>query len=475
MRNYTRIYIDGQWVEPIAGEVVEVINPSTEEICGHITAGGPQDIDLAVKAARMAFPQWAQTTRRDRLTLLEQIAAEYDARSHDLADALTEEMGAPHTLAMQAQVPLGSGHFRSAARALENFAFEKEHGSTLIAREAIGVCGLITPWNWPLHQIGCKVAPAIATGCTMVLKPSEVAPFSAAIFGEIMHAAGVPNGVFNLVQGSGTLVGRHLSEHPDVDLISFTGSTRAGIEVALGAAPSVKRVAQELGGKSACIVLDDPHLIQNVGQCVDRAMLNSGQSCNAPTRLLVPFPRMEEAISAARETAERYTVGDPRGTARLGPVVSLEQWKSIQQLIETGVDEGADLIIGGTGLPEGIQRGYYVRPTIFANVLNDMTIAREEIFGPVLCIIGYASLDEATAIANDSIYGLSAAVNGENLDKARSIARHLRVGEVIINGAWDIDAPFGGYRRSGNGRERGEFGFHDFLETKAIIGYGETA
>jgi len=475
MHGYRHFYIDGRWVEPATPGVIEVVDPATEARCGSVAAGSAQDVDHAVEAARRAFDAWSQTSRNERLALLLRIADCYDARAGDLAQALTDEMGAPRALAAQAQVPLGSGHFRSAARALTHFAFERLHGDTLVLLEPIGVCGMITPWNWPLHQIACKVAPAIATGCTMVLKPSEVAPLSGQIFGEIMAEAGVPAGVFNLVQGDGPNVGAPLAAHPDVDLISFTGSTRAGIEVARLAAPTVKRVAQELGGKSACIALDDARLSDSVASCIDRVMINSGQSCNAPTRLLVPAARMDEAVAAARGAAERASVGSPLGNARLGPVVSAAQWTRIQALIEAGIAEGADLVAGGPGRPEGLDRGFFVRPTVFANVKNHMSIAREEIFGPVACILGYRDLDDAVAIANDSIYGLSAAVSGENLVEARALARRLRAGEVILNGAWDIDAPFGGYKQSGNGRERGEFGFHDFLEIKAIVGHGPVA
>lgn len=472
MRAITQFYIGGRWTASEGMGVIEVVDPATEQCRGTVSAGAAADVDRAVAAARGAFPAFAATSRKERIALLERLADAYDARAGDLADALSAEMGAPAWLAAQAQVPLGSGHLRAAARALAGFAFEEPLGNTRIVREPIGVAGMITPWNWPLHQIGCKVAPAIATGCTMVLKPSEMAPFSAQIFAEVVDAAGLPPGVFNLVHGDGHGVGAPLAAHADVDLISFTGSTRAGIAVAETAAPSVKRVAQELGGKSALIALDDASLAQSVTGCVDRVMTNSGQSCNAPTRLLVPVGRMAEAAGVARAVAAAVTVGPPASHARMGPLVSRSQWAKVQALIRIGMDEGARLIAGGPGRPEGLDRGYYARPTIFAEVDNGMTIAREEIFGPVLCIIGYRSIDEAVAIANDSPFGLSAAVSGEDLDLARAIARRLRAGEVLINGAWDIDAPFGGYRQSGNGREKGGFAFHDFLETKAIVGYG---
>ncbi|MDP3658929.1 aldehyde dehydrogenase family protein, partial [Phenylobacterium sp.] len=351
------------------------------------------------------------------------------------------------------------------------FEFEEDRGATMIVKEPIGVCGFITPWNWPLNQIVCKVAPALAAGCTMVLKPSEVAPFSGQIFAEIMQAAGVPAGVFNLVHGDGPGVGVALSSHPQVDMISFTGSTRAGIEVAKNAEPTVKRVHQELGGKSPNIVLDDEVFARSVSRGVSHMMNNSGQSCNAPSRMLVPSARMGEAIAAAKEAAEKITVGDPKGNSTLGPVVSKVQWDKIQTLINKGVEEGATLVTGGAGRPEGLDVGHYVRPTVFANVTNDMTIAREEIFGPVLTILGYESVDQAIEVGNDTEYGLSAYVTGADIEAARKTARQLRAGQVVINGASDMMAPFGGFKMSGNGREWGDFAFHEFLETKAILGY----
>lgn len=465
-------FIGGQWVKPTSSATIDVINPATEAIFGRVASGSAADADAAVGAARAAFGSWSRSTRAERLDMLYQIAACYDARAGDLADALTEEMGAPRSLANGPQVQLGASHFRAAARVLEHFQFEEQRGTTLIVREPIGVAAMITPWNWPLHQIGCKVAPAIATGCTMVLKPSEISPFTGAIFAEILGAAGVPAGVFNLVQGDGPGVGARLAEHPDVDLVTFTGSARGGIAVACGAAPTIKRVTQELGGKSAYIALDDQSFAESVAQCVRRVMLNSGQSCNAPTRLLVPAERLEGAVKTARGVVDSLRIGDPAGDVDIGPVASLAQWERVQSAIISGMAEGARLVVGGAGKPEGLERGFFVRPTVFADVHNDMSVAREEIFGPVLCILTYSSIDDAIAIANDSPYGLSASVNGDDLAVARSIARRLRAGEVLINGAWDIDAPFGGYRQSGNGREKGEFGFHDYLEVKAIAGYG---
>ncbi len=471
MRDYGRFYIGGQWVEPVEPKTLEVINPATEAVCGRIAIGGAADVDKAVAAARKAFPAWSRASRQDRIALLEAILAEYQKRFGDLCAAVTEEMGAPASLAQRAQVPSGMGHLKTAIDVLKGFEFEQDRGTTLIVKEPIGVCGFITPWNWPLNQIVCKVAPALATGCTMVLKPSEVAPFSGQIFAEVLDAAGVPAGVFNLVHGDGPGVGVALSSHPDVDMISFTGSTRAGVEVARNAAATVKRVAQELGGKSPNIILDDAALAAGVARSTTAMMTNSGQSCNAPSRMLVPAARMDEAIAVARKAAEEITVGDPNGNASLGPVVSQIQFDKIQRLIESGVEQGAELVTGGPGRPEGLDKGYYVKPTVFARVTPEMTIAREEIFGPVLSIMGYESVDQAVEIGNDTEYGLAAYVNGSDLEQARGLASRLRAGQVSINGGHDTTAPFGGYKMSGNGREWGDFAFHEFLEVKAVLGY----
>ncbi len=472
MREYLKFYIDGEWVDPVQLKTLDVENPATEQVAGKIALGSAEDVDKAVNAARKAFPSWSQTSREERIEVLGRILAEYQKRFGDLAHAVTEEMGAPASLAQRAQVPIGLGHLTTAIEVLKTFKFEEDRGPTMIVKEPIGVCSFITPWNWPLNQIVCKVAPAIATGCTMVLKPSEVAPFSGQIFAEIMHAAGVPKGVFNMVQGDGPTVGAAMSSHPEVDMVSFTGSTRAGIEVAKNAAPTCKRVAQELGGKSPNIVLDDDAFAKGVARGVGAMMPNSGQSCNAPSRMLVPKKRMDEAITVAREAASTVTVGDPNGNSQLGPVVSKTQFDKIQKLIQSGIDEGATLVIGGTGRPEGLDKGYYVKPTVFANVTNDMTIAKEEIFGPVLSILGYDSLDQAVDIGNDTEYGLAAYVQSGDLKKAREVASKLRAGQVSINGGGgDLMAPFGGYKMSGNGREWGDFAFHEFLETKAVLGY----
>jgi aldehyde dehydrogenase (NAD+) len=471
MREYLKFYIDGQWVEPVRPNTLDVDNPRTEQASGKISIGSSADVDVAVQAARRAFASWSQTSREERLDVLQAMLAEYQKRAGDLADAVSEEMGAPPSLAAGPQVNLGLGHLATAIDVLKNFEFEEQHGATLVVKEPIGVCGLITPWNWPINQIAVKVYPALATGCTMVLKPSEVAPYSAQIFTEIIDAAGVPAGVYNMVFGDGPGVGAAISSHPDVDMVSFTGSTRAGVEVARNAAPTVKRVSQELGGKSPNIVLDDEDFAKSVAAGASVMMMNSGQSCNAPSRMLVPNSRMDEAIAVARETVGAVKVGDPNEKGAIGPVASRAQFDKIQGLIQKGIDEGASVVVGGKGRPDGLDTGYYVKPTVFAHVTNDMTIAREEIFGPVLCILGYDDLDQALEIANDTEYGLAGYVSAADLDKARQVARRIRAGSVAINHAFDMNAPFGGYKRSGNGREWGQFAFDEYLETKAALGY----
>jgi aldehyde dehydrogenase (NAD+) len=476
MRTYEHFYIDGAWVAPAEPRTLDVINPATEKPAGRISLGTAADVDRAVAAARRAFDGFSRSPREERLALLGRIIEEYKRRYSDMAAAITEEMGAPVSLAQNAQAAIGLGHFQSAHAILQTYVFEELRGTTLIAREPIGVCGFITPWNWPVNQMACKVAPALAVGCTMVLKPSEIAPFSGQILAEILHAAGVPAGVFNLVNGDGPGVGAAISAHPDIDLVSFTGSTRAGIEVARAAAATVKRVHQELGGKSPNIILPDADLRAAVTRGVKHVMQNTGQSCNAPTRMLAPHAVMDQVIDIARAAAESTTVGDPKGNAEIGPVVSDVQWNKIQRLIETGIAEGAKLVAGGPGKPEGLEVGYYVKPTVFAGVTNDMTIAREEIFGPVVSILGYETVDEAIAIANDTPYGLAAYVQGKDPAQLRQVAARLRAGQVNINGAgMDIMAPFGGYKQSGNGREWGDLAFGEFLETKAEIGYGAIA
>ena len=472
MAHRTQFYIDGEWVDPINGERLDVVNPATEQVIGEVALGGVEDVDRAVAAAVAAFETYSQTTREERVDLLSKVVDVYKNRIPDVARAISEEMGAPMGLAMAAQAPAGLGHFLSTLSVLKRFEFEEDIGSSRVIREPAGVCGLITPWNWPINQIACKVAPALAAGCTMILKPSEVAPFNAILFAEILDEAGVPAGVFNLVNGDGPTVGAAISSHPDVDMVSFTGSTRAGIEVARNAAPTVKRVAQELGGKSANIILDDTDFSAAISRDVFGVCTNSGQSCNAPTRMLVPNARMDEAAVIAKAAAEQVKVGDPSDAdTTIGPVVSAVQFEKIQALIEKGIEEGARLECGGVGRPDGLNAGYYVKPTVFSHVTNDMTIAREEIFGPVLSLIGYDDDDDAVRIANDTSYGLSGYVSGQS-DRARNVARRIRTGNVHLNGApVDNKAPFGGYKQSGNGREWGRYGFEEFLETKAIMGY----
>jgi aldehyde dehydrogenase (NAD+) len=477
MREMLQFYIDGKWVDPVEPNPFDVINPATEEVCGRISLGSAADVDLAVAAASRAFESYSQTTREERIELLEAILAEFTKRHDEVAEAIMDEMGAPWGLAKNAQAASGPQHIKAALRALKTYEFEERNRTTLIVKEPIGVCGLITPWNWPMNQIAVKVAPALAAGCTMVLKPSEIAPFDAMIFAEILDSAGVPAGVFNLVNGDGPGVGTALSQHPDVDMMSFTGSTRAGVLVAQNAAPTVKRVAQELGGKSANIVLDDADFEKAVKSGAGDVFENTGQSCDAPSRMLVPKDRMEEAAALAASVAETTIVGDPRSeNTEVGPLVSDIQWGKVQGLIQQGIDEGATLAAGGTGKPEGIDKGYFVRPTVFADVNNDMTIAREEIFGPVLSIIPYEDEDDAVRIANDTPYGLSGYVSSSDLDRARKIAARMRTGMVHINGAYlDSAAPFGGYKQSGNGREWGAHGIDEFLEVKSIYGYEEKA
>src|SRR5271167_2122124 len=411
MREYLKFYIDGQWVDPVEPKTLDVENPTTEQVSGRIAVGSAADVDKAVTAARRAFATWSQSSREERLDVLQAILAEYQKRAGDLAEAVTEEMGAPASLAAGPQVGLGLNHLLLAIDVLKNFRFEEQHGATLVVKEPIGVCGLITPWNWPINQIVCKVYPALATGCTMVLKPSEVAPYSPYIFAEILDAAGVPAGVYNLVNGDGPGVGAALASHPDIDMVSFTGSTRAGVEVARLAATTVKRVTQELGGKSPNIILDDAGFADSVRAGVAGMMPNSGQSCNAPSRMLVPNSRMDEAVAVARAVAEQVKVGDPEDKTAIGPVVSKTQFDRIQRLIQSGIDAGASVVAGGTGRPAGLEKGYYVQPTVFADVSNDMQIAREEIFGPVLCILGYDDIDQAVDIANDTDYGLAGYVS----------------------------------------------------------------
>lgn len=473
MREYLKFYIDGQWVDPATpGKTIDVINPANEDVCGRISAGTAADVDKAVAAARRAFETFSRTTREERLDLLQRVLAEYQKRFGEIANAITEEMGAPASLAQRAQAPIGMAHLATAIEVLKSYKFEEDRGPTRLVKEPIGVVGMITPWNWPINQIACKVAPALATGCTMILKPSEESPFSAVLWAEVMHAAGVPAGVFNLINGYGPEVGEAISSHPGIDMVSFTGSTRAGVAVAKAAANTVKRVAQELGGKSPNIMMPDADMAKSVAGGIAHVMQNSGQSCNAPTRMLVPADRMDEVIVIAKQVAESTTVGDPTGNAQIGPVVNKTQWEKIQGLIQAGIDEGATLVAGGVGRPDGLDKGFYVKPTVFANVTNDMRIAKEEIFGPVVSILGYKTVDEAVTVGNDTEYGLAAYVSGTDMDKVKEVASRLRAGQVSINGAGgDMMAPFGGYKMSGNGREWGDHAFTEYLEVKAILGF----
>ena len=468
-----QFYIDGAWVDPVKPASRPVVNPATEQDLYDISLGSEEDVNRAVTAARRAFETFSVTTREQRVALLSNIIEVYKTRTKDLAAAISDEMGAPLLFAERFQVGAGLGHLLSTLEILKSYNFEEPLGSAMVVREAVGVVGMITPWNWPLNQITCKVAPALAAGCTMILKPSEFTPSSALIFAEILHDAGVPKGVFNLVNGLGQAVGAAMSAHPGIDMISFTGSTRAGIDVAQRAATTVKRVTQELGGKSPNIILEDADMQKAVGGGVASVFSNSGQSCNAPTRMLVPNEKMDEVIAIAKAAAAKTKAGDPRAEdTKIGPVVSLIQWDKIQTLINKGIEEGATLVAGGPGRPEGIDKGYYVRPTVFANVTKDMTIAREEIFGPVISIMGFKDEDEAVEIANDTSYGLAGYVSAGSIDRARSVARRIRAGNINLNGVPnERAAPFGGYKQSGNGREWGKFGLEEFLEVKAIAGF----
>jgi aldehyde dehydrogenase (NAD+) len=472
MSNLLKFYIDGKWVDPATPATIDVINPATEQVCAQISAGSTTDVDVAVSAARKAFHDYSQWSVNQRLELLTRIIEVYDSRRNEIAEAITMEMGAPIDLARGPQSGLGRDHFRVAINTLQNFQFESAEENMILRHEPIGVCGMITPWNWPLNQVASKVAPAMAAGCTMILKPSEESPLDAIIFAEVLDQAGVPPGVFNLVHGYGPVVGEAMSSHPGIDMMSFTGSTRGGIAVAKASADTVKRVGQELGGKSANIILDDSDIPRAVAMGVAYCMGNSGQSCNAPTRMLVPNALMDTAIAAARETAQQFRVDDPAKPGNhLGPVVNKTQFDKIQGLIQAGIDEGATLVAGGTGRPDHLQKGYYCKPTVFANVTNDMTIAREEIFGPVVSILGYDDEDEAVEIANDTEYGLAGYVSSGDMERARSVARKIRAGQVSINYVGGTsETPFGGYKQSGNGREKGRWGLQEFLEIKAITG-----
>lgn len=473
MTHMTQFYINGAWVDPKSKARMGVENPATEEIVAEVALGNVADVDAAVAAARAAFDAYTVWPVEKRIALVKRVLEVYNSRFEDIARAVSTEMGAPITWAREAQAWAGQVHLEATIKAAEEMVWEHTAGTTRIIHEGIGVCALITPWNWPLNQIVCKVAPALIAGCTMVLKPSEIAPLSGVLFAEICHEAGVPAGVFNLVNGTGPEVGARMSSHPDVDMVSFTGSTRAGTAVAAAAAPTVKRVAQELGGKSPNIILPTADVAASVAAGTAAMMTNTGQSCDAATRMFVPRAANATAIAAAKAAAEAVIVGDPRDEATvMGPLVSKAQFDKVQGLIAKGISEGATLVTGGIGRPEGVNRGWFVRPTVFANVTNDMTIAREEIFGPVLVLIPYDSVDEAVRVGNDTEYGLAAYISGP-LEEARAVARRMRAGTVNLNYPdWDTAAPFGGYKQSGNGREYAGYGIHDFCEVKAIVGWG---
>ena len=470
--NLTKFYINGEFTDPSSNETLGIINPATEEEIGIVALGSIEDVDIAVYSARKAFSVSSKLSKTDRLDILKTVRENYKKRFNDLSEAIRLEMGAPIKLAEGAQAATGLGHLKTAIRVLENHEFEYKHGDYIVREEPIGVCGLITPWNWPINQIVSKVAPAFAAGCTVILKPSEIAPLSAMIIAEIMHESKIPAGMFNLVNGLGNIVGEAMSAHKDIDMMSFTGSTRGGVAVATASAATVKRVSQELGGKSANIILDDDSFTKSITNGVTHVMSNTGQSCNAPTRMLVPLSRHDEALDIAKNSVENIKVGKPDDiNTDLGPLVSITQYNKVQNLIEKGIEEGAQLVSGGKGKPNGFEKGYYVKPTIFGNVSNNMIIAKEEIFGPVLSIIPYDDIEHAVSIANDTVYGLAAYVTGEDQKKCLEVARELRAGQISLNyGSSGPSAPFGGYKQSGNGREKAEWGLDEFLEIKAIMG-----
>ncbi|MFT4265609.1 MAG: aldehyde dehydrogenase family protein [Xenophilus sp.] len=474
MRDCLKFYIDGRWIEPAGGKMLDVIDPTTEEVSGRVALGTAADVDRAVAAAATAFESYGRSDRGERVALLQRFSACFEARKQDMVDAVVAELGCPRWLAEQAQVPLPGTHIDVAIDVLKDYAFETRRGVTLVRRQPIGVCGLITPWNWPVSLVMTKVVPALAVGCTVVLKPSEYAPYSAQILAEVLDQAGVPAGVFNMVFGDGPTVGTALSAHPSVDAVSITGSTRAGVEVARNAAATVKRVHQELGGKSPNVILDDADLSKAVGAGVRYIFLNSGQTCSVPSRMLVPRAKLSEAVAIAKDVAGSLQVGPPDSGAFVGPLINAAQWDKVQGLIRRGIEEGATVVVGGVGKPEGLERGYYVKPTIFSDVSSDMTIAREEIFGPVLAIMPYDTEEDAIRIANDTPYGLAAYVHSADLDRARRVGGRIRAGQINLNGDLDLldpYAPFGGCKQSGNGREWGAFGFDAFLEEVAYVGY----
>jgi aldehyde dehydrogenase (NAD+) len=474
MGNELKFYIDGKWVDPVdPGKTISVVNPATEQEITKIAAGTAADVDAAVRVAHRAFQTFSQTSREERVALLAKITAIYERRMPEIAAAITQEMGAPAALSNALQAPIGLYHLSTTLEVLKNYKFEETAGTSHIVKEPIGVCAMIAPWNWPMNQVLCKVAPALAAGCTMVLKPSQLSPLSALIFAEILHEAGVPAGVFNMINGAGSAIGEAMAKHPLVDMVSITGSTGAGAAVAHAAADSIKRVSQELGGKSANILLDDVDLEAAVTEGVQSCMRNSGQTCTAPTRMLVPATLYEKAMQIAAKAADAVVVGDPnKADTFMGPVAGKKQFETVTRYIDIGLSEGAKLLAGGLGKPQGLEQGFYVKPTVFGNVNNDMRIAQEEVFGPVLVLIPYKDEDEAIAIANASDFGLSGYVQSGSLERARKVAKRMRTGMVCLNGAGpDLAAPFGGFKQSGNGREWGKYGLEDYLETKAVMGF----
>jgi aldehyde dehydrogenase (NAD+) len=469
-RVYDKIYLNGAWVASQGSEMIDVINSTTEEVMGKVPAGSAADVDQAVAAAKAALEGWATLAPAVRANYLQQIATKLAERREELATIIANEVGMPYPLALQVQAGMPIANLGFYAQLATDYTFEEKVGNSLILREPVGVVGCITPWNFPLHQVVAKVAPALAAGCTVVLKPSEVAPLTAFVLAEVIDSVGLPAGVFNLVCGYGAPVGERLATHSDVDMVSFTGSTRAGRRVSELAAQTVKRTALELGGKSANVILDDADLTKAVRSGVGNCYFNSGQTCSAWTRMLVPESRYEEAVKLAKETAEKFSVGDPReGQAKLGPLVSAAQRDRVRDFIQRGVQEGATLVTGGAEAPEGLEKGFFVRPTVFANVRNDMTIAQEEIFGPVLSIIPYKDEEDAIRIANDTIYGLGGGIWSEDPERARRVARRIRTGQIDINGGqFNLMAPFGGFKQSGHGREMGKYGLEEYLVTKSL-------
>ncbi|GGJ91117.1 putative aldehyde dehydrogenase [Lentibacillus kapialis] len=472
MRNYTKHYINGEWVESTGSETMDVINPATEEVTGRISAGTKEDLNKAVQAAREAFPSFSSTSVAYRVELLENIAKEYEKRKDDLIEVMTEELGSPVALTENVHYNMGLQHFKQAAQQLRDFEFTEQRGDTLIQKLPVGVAGLITPWNFPTNQTSTKLASAFAAGSTVVLKPAELTPYAAVLLAEIFEEAGVPKGVFNLINGTGETIGNSISSHPDIDFVSFTGSGGVGQKITENAAKDIKKVSLELGGKSPLVILDDADVKKAAKTAVANVVMNTGQVCTAATRTLVPKSMHDDFIEAVKEVLPQFPVGDPYGEGNfMGPLVAQKQWDRVQSYIEKGIEEGATLVTGGQGKPDGLEAGYYVKLTVFTNVTNDMVIAQDEIFGPVMSVITYDDIDEAIDIANDTVYGLAGYVVGEDKDALRKVATSIRAGQITVNdGDTDFSAPFGGFKQSGNGREWGDYGIDEYLEPRAIMG-----